>query len=105
MDDILKILNQIYGKGFTFVKEVEIPVIHRKANLSITITAKGPTKFSFTQNAVGGTLTFDPGIQVHIPKVFIDTTLKSIELDIVKGVATVHCNGCPAIPIDLKELK
>lgn len=99
MDLVIQIINSLYGKGYSFNKEFTIPWINRKVNATINITAKSPTKFSFTPNSDGGTLLLDPGVQVNLVQLGIKTTLTRI--DITKDVVTIHSTGCPAFHYSL----
>lgn len=103
MDMILNILNQVYSaNGFKFNKTFTVPVINQKLAVDVIITAKSPSKWSLTYNNGVGSLVFDGGPSVHIPRVFLNTTLTSIDF---KGTEIViHSSGCPAIHYDLKDL-
>jgi hypothetical protein len=105
MNDLLKILAAVYSTGFTFVKQIEIPWIKKTINVPVTVSAKAPTNFNFVPTSTGGTLNFDPGIKVSIPKIFTETTLKYIKIDLSTGFAKVGLSGFPELNVDLAELK
>jgi len=104
MEEILKIINQAYGKdGYKVEREITIPVLNRKVTTVITIRASSPTKFTFTAVKDGGCMKFEPGVKITIPIVFnIETTLLQIDFD--SNNAHIQCSGCPTIHIPLKKV-
>jgi hypothetical protein len=104
MDEIVKIINQAYGKdGYKIEREVTVPVLNRKVTATIIITCTSPTKFAFTATNNGGSIKFEPGVKIHIPLLFgMDTTLTQIDFD--STTANIHATGCPVIHIPLNKV-
>jgi hypothetical protein len=103
MEIILAILNQVYSqKGYTFSKEITLPVIRQKLAVDINITAKSATKWTLNYNNSVGSVVFDSGPQIHIARAFITTTVTSIDFN--KNEIVIHLTGSPAIHYSLKDL-
>lgn len=93
MTKLIELLNQVYSGGFSFQKEVVIPVIRQKTSVTLVVTAKSPTNFSFTHKSTGGSVKFDKGPLITIKEFGIQTTLTGIE--ITKDTAIFQLSGFP----------
>lgn len=102
MDMILAILNQVYSTGYAFNKTITVPIINQKLAVDIHISAKSPSKWTMTYNNGVGSIVFDGGPTIKIPRVMLTTTVTGIDFN--KGDLTIHCSGCPAIHYSLKDL-
>jgi len=104
MDEILKIINQAYGKdGYKIEQEITVPVLNRKVKATIIINCTSPTKFEFNATTSGGSVKFEPGVKIHIPMLFgMETTLTQIDFD--STTAHIHATGCPTIHIPLNKV-